>query len=108
MCEKRSKQCSELLHLTRNLSKHQNFPSGSEIIQSTSVYRIFVHAMDVINKLYSSVSNTVSQLSSALPGNPITKEFDVGEHIASVGPGTSLFAYSLFKFTRLSCQFLCK
>lgn len=43
--------------------------------------------MDVINKLYSSVSNTVSQLSSALPGNPVSKEFDIGEHIASAGPG---------------------
>lgn len=44
-------------------------------------------AMDVINKLYSSVSNTVSQISSALPGNPVSKEFDTGEHIASAGPG---------------------
>lgn len=46
--------------------------------------------MDVINKLYSSVSstvsNTVSQLSSLL-GNPVTKEYEVGEHIASAGPG---------------------
>lgn len=52
----------------------------------------FNSTMDVINKLYSSVSNTVSQLSSVLPGNPITKEFDVGEHIASAGPGMS-FVY---------------
>lgn len=46
--------------------------------------------MEVINKLYSSVSNTVSstvsQLSSLL-GNPITKEYEVGEHIGSAGPG---------------------
>lgn len=46
--------------------------------------------MEVFNKLYSSVSNTVtstvSQLSSLL-GNPITKEYEVGEHIASAGPG---------------------
>lgn len=46
--------------------------------------------MDVINKLYSSVSNTVSQLSSVLPGNPITKEFDIGDHIASAGPGIKI------------------
>lgn len=48
--------------------------------------------MEVINKLYSSVSNTVSntvsQLSSLL-GNPITKEYEVGEHIGSAGPGES-------------------
>lgn len=49
-----------------------------------------IAAMDVINKLYSSVSNTVSQLSSVLPGNPITKEFDIGEHIGSAGPGNVL------------------
>lgn len=49
-------------------------------------------AMEVINKLYSSVSstvsNTVSQLTSLL-GNPITKEYEVGEHIGSAGPGES-------------------
>lgn len=45
--------------------------------------------MDVINKLYSSVSSTVSQLSNVLPGIPVTvtKEYEVGEHIASAGPG---------------------
>lgn len=43
--------------------------------------------MDVINKLVNTVSNTVSQISSALPGNPVSKEFDIGEHIASAGPG---------------------
>lgn len=44
----------------------------------------------MFNKFYSSVSNTVSntvsQLSSVL-GNPITKEFEIGEHIGSAGPG---------------------
>lgn len=43
--------------------------------------------MDVINKLYSTVSSTVSQLSSVLPGNPVSKDFEIGEHIASAGPG---------------------
>lgn len=45
--------------------------------------------MDVINKLYSSVSSTVSQLqlSGVLPGNPVTREFDASEHIASGGIG---------------------
>lgn len=49
--------------------------------------------MDVFNKLVNTVSNTVSstvsQLSSVL-GNPITKEFEVGEHIGSAGPGEIL------------------
>lgn len=44
--------------------------------------------MDVINKFYSSVSSTVSQLSGVLPGNPVTREYEVTNHIASAGPGT--------------------
>lgn len=43
--------------------------------------------MDVINKLYSSVSSTVSQLSGVLPGNPVTREFEASEHVASAGAG---------------------
>lgn len=43
--------------------------------------------MDVFNKLYTSVSSTVSQLQGVLPGNPVTREFEVVEHIASAGPG---------------------
>lgn len=43
--------------------------------------------MDVINKLYYTVSNTVNQISNALPGNAVTKEYEVFEHIASAGPG---------------------
>lgn len=43
--------------------------------------------MDVINKLYSTVSSTVSQISNALPGNPLTKEYEISEQIASTGPG---------------------
>lgn len=43
--------------------------------------------MEVFNKLYSSVSNTVSQLSGVLPGNPVTREFEATQYIASAGPG---------------------
>lgn len=47
--------------------------------------------MDVFNKyLYqvsSSVSQTVSQLSGVLPGNPVTREYESSAHIASAGPG---------------------
>lgn len=49
--------------------------------------------MEVINKLYSTVSSTVSQLSSVLPGNPVSKDFEIGEHIASAGPGASSSDY---------------
>lgn len=46
--------------------------------------------MDVINKfnkLYYTVSNTVSQIASVLPGNAVTKDYEVCELIASGGPG---------------------
>lgn len=46
--------------------------------------------MDVFNKFYSSVSNTVSQLSGVLPGNPVTREFEATQYIASAGPGKAL------------------
>lgn len=43
--------------------------------------------MDVFNKLYSSVSSTVSQLSGVLPGNPVTREYEVSNQISSAGIG---------------------
>lgn len=47
--------------------------------------------MDVFNKylsqVSSSVSQTVSQLSGVLPGNPVIREYDYLVHIASAGPG---------------------
>ena len=53
------------------------------------------HIMDVLNKfkstLQSSVSSTVfstvSTIKDVLPGNPVTREYEVGDHIASAGPG---------------------
>lgn len=50
--------------------------------------------MDVLNtfnKLYSSVSTTVSQLSNHLPGNPLTREYEVENQICSAGIGEKLF-----------------
>ncbi|XP_044740222.1 SCY1-like protein 2 [Chrysoperla carnea] len=53
--------------------------------------------MDVFNKLYSSVSSTVSHLSGVLPGNPVTREYEVISHIASAGPGLLWKIYKGFK-----------
>ncbi|KAG7298869.1 hypothetical protein JYU34_017324 [Plutella xylostella] len=53
--------------------------------------------MDVFNKFYSSVSNTVSQLSGVLPGNPVTREFEATQFIASAGPGLLWKVYKGFK-----------
>ncbi|KPJ16198.1 SCY1-like protein 2 [Papilio machaon] len=53
--------------------------------------------MDVFNKFYSSVSNTVSQLSGVLPGNPVTREFEATQFIASAGPGLLWKVYKGYK-----------
>ena len=33
------------------------------------------------------VFSTVSTIANALPGNPVTRDFEVFEHVASGGPG---------------------
>ncbi|XP_075975101.1 SCY1-like protein 2 [Anticarsia gemmatalis] len=53
--------------------------------------------MDVFNKFYSSVSNTVSQLSGVLPGNPVTREFEATQFVASAGPGLLWKIYKGYK-----------
>nr|CAG4640636.1 EOG090X018J [Eulimnadia texana] len=50
--------------------------------------------MDVLNKLKSTVSTTVSQLSGVLPGNPVTREYDIIKQIGSAGPGLLWKIYS--------------
>lgn len=52
--------------------------------------------MDVLNKFYSTVSSTVSQLSTVLPGNPVTREFEATSHIASAGQGTGITMYVMY------------
>jgi len=52
----------------------------------------------VINRLrntVTTVTSTVSQLSVVLPGNPVTREFEVTQHVASGGPGIGLEALIL-------------
>jgi SCY1-like protein 2 len=47
--------------------------------------------MDVINKFRSTVTNTMSQLSTVLPGNPVTREYEATKHIASAGIGVYIY-----------------
>ncbi|KAL0276542.1 UNVERIFIED_CONTAM: hypothetical protein PYX00_004098 [Menopon gallinae] len=53
--------------------------------------------MDVLNKLRSTVTSTVSQISGVLPGNPVTREFEVTNHICSAGPGLLWKVYEGYK-----------
>lgn len=55
--------------------------------------------MEVFNKFYSSVSSTVSQLSGVLPGNPVTREFEATQFIATAGPGNKNLSNDCFKTT---------
>lgn len=54
--------------------------------------------MDVINKFRSTVTNTMSQLSTVLPGNPVTREYEATKHIASAGVGV----YKYFVFRKIT------
>lgn len=49
--------------------------------------------MDVLNKFRSTVTNTMSQLSTVLPGNPVTREYEATKHIASAGVGVHSFLF---------------
>ncbi|XP_051547229.1 SCY1-like protein 2 [Myxocyprinus asiaticus] len=41
----------------------------------------------MLNKLKSTVTKVAGDMTSAVMGNPVTREFEVGRHIASGGPG---------------------
>jgi len=43
--------------------------------------------MDMINKFYSSAVQTVSTLSGVLPGNNVTREYEVLEQVCTAGVG---------------------
>ena len=46
--------------------------------------------MDMLNKLKSAVSNV-------LPGNPLSRDFDIYHQVASAGPGLQWKVYSAAK-----------
>ncbi|XP_062339515.1 SCY1-like protein 2 isoform X2 [Osmerus eperlanus] len=48
----------------------------------------------MLNKLKSTVTKVTADVTSAVMGNPVTREFEVGRHIASGGPGMSWRIYN--------------
>lgn len=48
----------------------------------------------MLNKLKSTVTKVTADVTSAVMGNPVTREFEVGRHIASGGPGLCWRIYS--------------
>ncbi|XP_060101221.1 SCY1-like protein 2 isoform X1 [Heteronotia binoei] len=55
----------------------------------------------VLNKLKSTVTKVTADVTSAVMGNPVTREFDVGRHIASGGSG---LAWKIFNGTKKSTK----
>ncbi|XP_068163107.1 SCY1-like protein 2 isoform X1 [Antennarius striatus] len=51
----------------------------------------------MLNKLKSTVTKVTADLTSSVMGNPVTREFEVGRHIASGGPGTCWRIYDGIK-----------
>ncbi|VDM40080.1 unnamed protein product [Toxocara canis] len=56
--------------------------------------RLETRKMDYLNKLRSTVSSVAAQVSNALPGNPVTREYEILSQIASAGPGLSWKIYA--------------
>ncbi|XP_018412132.1 PREDICTED: SCY1-like protein 2 isoform X2 [Nanorana parkeri] len=55
----------------------------------------------MLNKLKSTVTKVTADVTSAVMGNPVTREFDVGKHIASGGNG---LAWKIFHGTKKSTK----
>lgn len=55
----------------------------------------------MLNKLKSTVTKVTADVTSAVMGNPITREFDVGKHIASGGNG---LAWKIYNGTKKSTK----
>ncbi|GBP52089.1 SCY1-like protein 2 [Eumeta japonica] len=61
------------------------------------IYSLFTVECTVASGRHAIQSNTVSQLSGVLPGNPVTREFEAIQHIASAGPGLQWKIYKGYK-----------
>uniref|UniRef100_A0A5F8H7M4 SCY1-like protein 2 n=1 Tax=Monodelphis domestica TaxID=13616 RepID=A0A5F8H7M4_MONDO len=55
----------------------------------------------MLNKLKSTVTKVTADVTSAVMGNPVTREFDVGRHVASGGNG---LAWKIFNGTKKSTK----
>ena len=48
----------------------------------------------MFNKLRSTLTSTVTEISAALPGNPLLREYEAGKQIGSAGPDLLWKIYS--------------
>nr|XP_039251440.1 SCY1-like protein 2 isoform X1 [Styela clava]XP_039251442.1 SCY1-like protein 2 isoform X1 [Styela clava] len=57
--------------------------------------------MDVFNKIKSTLTSTVSEIAAALPGNPLLREYDIGDQVASAGPD---YLWKIYEGTKKSTK----
>ncbi|CAI4228738.1 unnamed protein product [Auanema sp. JU1783] len=57
--------------------------------------------MEYFHKIRSTVTQVATQVSNALPGNPLSREYDIGEVIGTAGPGLN---WKIFKAIKKSTK----
>ncbi|KAK7886127.1 hypothetical protein WMY93_025748 [Mugilogobius chulae] len=68
--------------LLDNISMNKEMPDDSNIYWDKLDFKM----ESMLNKLKSTVTKVTADVTSAVMGNPVTREFEVGKHIASGGP----------------------
>jgi len=66
--------------------------------------RLNLNMESMLNKLKSTVTKVTADVTSAVMGNPVTREFEVGRHIASGGPG---LCWRIYNGTKKSTKQVC-
>ena len=59
----------------------------------------------VFSKIRNTLTNTVTEISSVLPGNPLLREYDAKDQIASGGPEHLWKVYKGFKKSTKAVKF---
>lgn len=71
-----------------------------------NLFTVYPTMESMLNKLKSTVTKVTADVTSAVMGNPVTREFEVGRHIASGGPGMSWRIYNGIKKSTKQVGFL--
>lgn len=79
--------CLWYIYIYLNLKLYFPWTGWCFIYLSHSAARSRLKMESMLNKLKSTVTKVTADVTSAVMGNPVTREFEVGRHIASGGPG---------------------
>ena len=100
------------------MSTSQSSPSAPQVLYVIQTFNDSAN-MDYLGKLEkirsavsssvsSTVFSTISTVKDVLPGNPVTRDFEVGEHIASGGPGKIRLQFYRIIWVEMSSNFFNK